>query len=287
MIDTSDIARHDACPRFQTWSSQFELPRVPLAEALHLALREGLLAGVPSRASTALMALASSPGLDIEGRNVYDVAQHHASLLEVICAYLLAGEGAWNPCGAVEDFQPMSFLMNDGRLRRVVLCSAWSPLREADERHSWWTVADTVITGRPMLLNAIVIGQSRSGFRLSPWTTGFIHPENATMRIKKKEGRFTENWKRVYREATDYRTDGWLRLMQQDNAFEDIVHSVTVEVPPQRKAILSEISQVRHALGSLTMRRSNCFRYGICPMFRLCHHPSKMNPEIAGWHRSA
>lgn len=286
-ISTLDIVRHDACSRLQTWSSQYILPRIPLSDALNTSLRSGLLVGDPGKAYAAFMAQASTPGLDIEGRNVYDIAQHHACLVEVICAYLLGNDGLWKPCGEVDGFQPMSFLMADGRLRRIVLCSNWNALRESEERHSWWTVADTAVTERPMLINAIVIGQSRNGFRLSPWTTGFIHPENSIMRIKKKEGKFTDNWKRVYRETTDNKTAEWLRLMQLDSAFEDIVQSVHVDVPAMRVQILEDIERIAEEIleERTTMRRSNCFRYGSCPMIRVCHHPQPMTPENSGWER--
>lgn len=285
MISTLNIVQHDQCPRLQTWSAGYELPRVSIAEALNTSLREGLLAGDAGRAYASFMAQASNPGLDVEGRNVYDVAQHHARLIEVVCFYLLGDLGAWKPCGAIDDFQPLSYQMEDERLRRVVLCSSWSTLREAEERNSWWTAADTAITNRPMLINAIVIGQSRNGFRLSPWTTGFVHPENGIMRIKKKEGRFTENWRKVYREATDYHPEEWLKVMQGDGAFEDVVHSLTVAP----SAILHDLGRIRKeiAKGQTTMRRSHCFRQAVCPMAKLCYHPTLMTPALAGWEQKS
>ena len=286
-MTTEDFVRHDSCPRFQTWSREFELPRIPLSEVLHQSLRSGLLAGDPCAAYQWFMARASNPGIDIEGYNVYDVAQHHASLAEVVCAYLLGADGAWKQAEAVSwegiEFQPLSFQMADGRLRRVVLCSTWNTLRELEEKNSWWTVADTAATGRPMLINAIVIGQSRGGFRLSPWTTGFRHPENGVLRIKKKEGRFTDNWKRIYRENTDFRTADWLQKMQEDGAFEDVVFSVTADVPPRRADVLLEMEQMAGEMGSLRARRSSCYRYAPCPMIRLC--PAGATPEMAQWKR--
>ena len=281
MISTLNIVQHDQCSRLQTWSAGYELPRVSIAEALNISLREGLLAGDAGVAYSSFMAQAANPGLDIEGRNVYDIAHHHARLVEVICCYLLGDLGEWRPCGPVDDFQPLSYQMDDGRLRRVVLASSWGILREAEERNSWWTVADTAITNRPMLINAIVISQSKNGFRASPWTTGFIHPENGIMRVKKKEGRFTDNWKRVYRETTDYHPDEWLRVMQGDNAFEGIVESFTVAP----SAILHDLERIKKeiAKGQTVMRRSHCFKQAVCPMAKLCYHPTPMTPALAGW----
>ena len=66
-MNTSDFARHDICPRFRTWSAKYELPRIPLSEALNISLRAGLLKGDQAEAYRKFMHLASNPGLDIEG----------------------------------------------------------------------------------------------------------------------------------------------------------------------------------------------------------------------------
>jgi hypothetical protein len=284
MTDTEAIWQHDSCPRFRTWGAKYELPRIPLAQAMHDALRAGLVAGDAARAKEVFLGIAAQPGLDIEAHNVYDIAVHHAALMEVVCAYLSA-EGPWKPCGFVDDCLPKSFLMEDGRIRRVVLCSTWNPLREAEERTSWRTIADVCITGRPMLINAIVIGNSLKGFRPTPWTRAYEHPENSILRVQKKEGNFTANWKRIYRENTDQHAADWLRMMQEDGAFEELVFSVNVGVPENRKAILSDISRINKALvrNETEMRRSACYRYGPCSFARVCHHPRLYTPALAGW----
>jgi hypothetical protein len=53
-----------------------------LAEALNHALRMGLTMGDPTMAHGAFMSRAAEPGLDIEGAPVYDIAVHHATLIE-------------------------------------------------------------------------------------------------------------------------------------------------------------------------------------------------------------
>jgi hypothetical protein len=283
-VTTEDVANHDACERLCTWSREYFYPRVPLAQALHQSLRVGLISGDPCQAKNALLATAANPGLDIEAYNVFDLAMHHAALIETVCAYLTA-EGLWTPCGVVScdgfEFEPLSYLLPDGRLRRVVLCSTWNVLREQEEKTSWWTVADTLATGRPMLLNVIVIGQARKGFRVSPWTTGYIHPENRILRVKKREGKFTDNWKRVYREQTDHKAEDWLTIMQQDQAFDDLVLSCNAE--PGR-GDLGKIAREIFARGT-EMRRSACFRLAPCPMARVCHHTQEITPDEARWKR--
>jgi hypothetical protein len=284
-VNTEAIWQHDQCPRLRTWSALYELPRVPLVQALHDSLRAGLVAGNGMAAREAFMAMAARPGLDIESNySLYDLAVHHAAMLEVITEYL-AADGAWKPCAPVDGFSPQSFLMPDGRLRRVVLCSAWNDLREQEERTSWRTVADTAMTGRPMLVNAIVIGQSRKGFRPSPWTTGYVHPENRTLRIQKREGKFTDNWKRVYREQTDEKPDAWLKLMQDDGAFEGLVYHFSVN--PAGHDAQRDIVRINKEIAEnrTDMRRSACFRYAPCPFARLCHNAPPMTPDAARWAR--
>jgi len=344
-------------------------------------------------ARDALLQFAADPGLDIVAPNVYDIAIHHAALIEMVTAYLTA-EGPWKlcyrgtdgdvqqmrgaeaqgrtvlqgpSCGGNEafpavasanrsaaqarqrevlrarlsqegeitsepvrlvsereggdapsrlrpptsgdmalprlpsgtasgirdlDFQPDSFLMDDGRLRRVVLCSTWSILRRDEERTSWRTLADVCVTGRPMLLNFIVIGQARNGFRPTPWTQGFIHPENHILRVKRiateKTGpnpKFTENWKKVYREQTDHHPPAWLKIMQDDEAFSGLVQHCTVDVPANQEEVLADLRRIEGEMGSTVMRRSGCFRFSPCPMAILCHRPGNMTPESSGWKR--
>jgi len=283
-VTTEQIWLHDRCERLQTWTTQYQLPRIPLSQALHEALRQGLMVGTPQGAKAAFLKLAASPGLDAEGESIYDIAVHHAAMLEVLTAYL-ATEGPWETPGIVDEFEPHSFLMPDGRLRRVVLASTWNTLREQEERNSWRTMADVCVTGRPMLVNALVIGQSSKGFRSSPWTRGYTHPANHTLRVKRAEGRFSDGWGKVYREATDYGPQGWLKVMQQDEAFDGLVYSFTVDVPARRKEILLDLKRMEGEIArkGTTMRRAACFHLAPCPFARVCHHPTCSNPQDAGW----
>jgi hypothetical protein len=288
MLTTEDFAQHDACRRLRTWSSAYQLPRIPLAQAMHLSLRAGLLAGDATLARSTLMGFGAEPGLDIESWQVYEIAVHHAALVEIVCSYLLC-TGEWKAAEPVScaggDFEPLSYILPDGRLRRVVLCSTWNKLREQEEAHSWWTQADVNATGRPMLLNVIVIGNSIKGFRPTPWTRAYVHPENRVTRVKKREGNFTEKWERLYRENTDKQPKEWLDLMAQDEAFEDLVYSLTVDVGEKRKSILGDMLRMANEMQDKSehMTRAACFKLAPCPMVRLCHHAHTVTPQQAGW----
>src|SRR6185437_7622943 len=175
---TSDFELFDSCERKFVWEKQWTYPRVALADALYRSLDAGLTAGNPARAKENLLEIAAQPGLGITAWNVYDIAVHHAYMLEVITHYLLAGDGPWTPADPVpfdqDTYQPLSYQLPDGRLRRVILCSWWDEMRKAEEIASWRTVADIVATGRSILLNAVSIGQMKAGWRQTPWTRSYI-----------------------------------------------------------------------------------------------------------------
>lgn len=289
-MTSEQVQTHDECPRLQTWSAEYALPAVPLAKSLHDSLRAGLIAGRGSIARETLLQIAAEPGLDMQSPQMYDVAVHHAALMEVVTEYL--APEPWIPAGAVDGFQPDSFILPDGRLRRVVLCSAYSELRKREEINSWRTMADVCVTGRPMLLNFITIGQSKKGFRSSPWVQGYIHPENGLLRTQRiateKTGpnpKFTENWKKVYREQTDHKPKEWLTIMQKDQAFDGLVQYCTADVPVNRKEVLADLKRIEREIASesLEMRRSACFRFAPCVFAGVCHRG--LTPENAGFKR--
>lgn len=286
---TDDLANFDTCPRLYTFA-HFQTPRVSLAASLHDSLRVGLLAGDPAAAKNHLMQLAAEPGLAISVSDVYSCAVHHAKLIELIVHYLLGGEGAWHPCPpctvGTHTYQPLSYLMPDQRLRRVVLCSKWDEARRLEESHSWRTVADTAAAGRPMLINAIVIGSATKGWRPTAWTRAYEHPVARHLRIQPLgEKDFNNNWRRVYREHTSKSCEDWLGLMQADNAFESVVHSLTVDTPTNTvwEDMSERLTAMRNLVGDGRMRRSACFGRTPCAYASPCYSTPAFTPAEAGW----
>lgn len=288
MVTTEDLAVYDECARKYVYSA-WQTPRASLATALNDSLRIGLLSGDPVKAKNHLMQLAAEPGLAITATDVYAAAVQHAALIEVVTAYLLGSEGAWQEAPVTDigghEYKPLSFV-RPACLRRVVLCSRWDMQRQLEETHSWRTVGDSAALGLPMLINAIVIGSATKGIRPSVWTRGYSHPVSKDLRIKSinKDGEnFNSNWRRVYREQSSRTSAEWLKLMQGDNAFEGVVESVSVGMPTYRaheqmKAMMDEIIGTKGE-----MRRSQCFKQSTCPMAILCHRDQPVTPEEAGW----
>lgn len=281
MISTEEFVQHDTCPRSQTYTSRYEPLRVSLNYALNESLYTALSVGNPIAASDKLMELAARPGIEVESRSLYDSAIHHSRLVELLASYVLAVGPLLVPdlitCEWGE-FQPRSFLTEDGRLRRVVLCDRWTPERELLERFSWRTAIDSAITNRPMIITALVIGRVQNGFRPSVWTQGFEHPMTREIRIQKREGKFTENWRSHYRENTQIKALEWLRIMQEDGAFEGRVFSATQNPDP---SVLPQVAATAREMGSMRQTRSSCYRFKPCPFLPACSQSK--SPAELGW----
>jgi hypothetical protein len=283
-LSSEDFATHDTCARLETYSSRYEPLRLSINYALNQAIHAALSESSPIAASDKIMELAARPGLDVEGK-VYEAAIHHSRLSELIATYLLSiekftvPESVTMPWG---EFQPQSFLVPGNRLCRVVLCDRWTTEREQMERFSWRTAVDTAITGMPMVMIAVVIGGIRDGRRASAWTQGYLHPSNQQMRVLKRDGeQFGDNWRRVWREESDIKPLEWLKVMQQDGAFDSRVFSITQDVPRNRDEVLAQIEEMAREMGSMRQTRSNCYRFKPCPFLKACL--SAKSPAELGW----
>ncbi len=286
-LSSEDFASHDVCARRHAWEAQYEPLRVSVNYALNQAVHEALVTGDPTAASERILSLAARPGLDIESSTLYDSVLHHSRLAEVLAAYLLSAGKCSVPDPVQCDwgeYEFQSFLLPDGRLRRVVLCDRWSPEREQLERFAWRTAADCAVSGRAMLLNVLVIGGMRNGFRASPWTQCSIHPQSFEHRVQRRNGEsFGENWRVAYREQTSLKPLEWLRIMQADGAFEGRVFSVTQGVPANRAEVLEQIAQMAEEIkaGSLRQTRASCYRFKPCPFLPACF--AAKSPSQMGW----
>lgn len=306
IFTTEQLTAFDECERKFTFLNNFDPPRVPLAAALYKSLAEGLKSGMPEKAEERLLRFAANPGLGISGHNVYEIAIHHAKLLRLITAYLLstsaeeAGNTKWKRADTVSlgdhSLRPQSYHLRDGRLRRVVLCSSWGPEREADEKNSWRSMGDIVALNRPMLVNVIIIGPLRTGFRYSPWTRGHLHPQNGGLRIrlnlddKGKPQPFSDKWEGIFREHSQLTELEWLKQMQSDKALEDVVKSFEVPVPRNAREIRADLERLMREMATLKAsaslgetRRASCYRaFAPCQFSPVCPRGFS-DPRVAGF----
>lgn len=286
-LNSEDLTTHDICARKRTWSERYESLRVSPNLALNESIHEALTTGNPTNAAERLLALAANPGIDIASTSLYDSAIHASRLAEVLAAYLLSVGKCAVPA-PIEcewgEYEFQSFLLPDGRLRRVVLCDRWSPDREQLERFAWRTAADCAIANRAMLLNVLVIGGLRNGFRASPWTQCSIHPQSGEARVQRRNGEnFGDTWRVAYREQTSIKPLEWLKIMQSDGAFDGRVFSITQDVPANRAEVLEQIAQMAEEIkaGSLRQTRASCYRFKPCPFSSACMQDK--SPLQLGW----
>ncbi len=138
-----------------------------------------------------------------------------------------------------------------------------------------------------MVITAILIGSLRDGYRPSPWTQGYIHPQNGGIRIAKREGKFSDSWDKTYREQSGLTSLEWLKIMQEDGVFAEVVHSIIENPPKDREQILREMGQMASEMSSPHSRqtRSACYRFTPCPFLPAC--ATSQSPATLGWAEKA
>lgn len=277
VFSTESLVTFDECERKFAWIDQYEPPRKTLAIALYQSLAEGLKSGIPEKAKHRLLRMAANPGLAISGTGIYDVAIHHATLLELLCTYLLSTEeGRWKRADSINlgpyYYRPQSYLLQGNRIRRVVLATAWTPEREAEERNSWRTLGDMAMTGKPMVINVLIIGSLKFGKRLSPWTKGYLHPKSQELRImgrpqpdnNNRRMTFNDSWKQIWRETHQgVLAKEWLGVMQKDHAFDEVVKTITIDLPPHITEVRAQVERMLARMaegGTGETRRASCYR---------------------------
>jgi hypothetical protein len=291
-MNSQDLQVYELCPRRFVWTSSFVAFRISPLAALYQAIHEGLVGNGEADAKTKLISLASMPGLDINGPDVYDVATHYAFLAGVIVTYLRGRDDAWKlvkPTSKPFPWEPSVYESPDGRIRRIVLVDRWSEDRKVEEARSWRSIGEICVAGREMLLNALVIGSTHNKRRTSHWTRALTHPRNKGIRFKKRSGgpEFAGSWEPVARESWTGTTEDWLGAMQTDDCFEEAVHSLRISIPPRRQEFLDDMARMHKEMAGLEedppMRRSGCFGFSPCVFSDLCHGRDRETPATRGF----
>ena len=150
MISAAQLVEFETCPRRYWWTLKYENLRVPLIRALYAALHAGLLAENPERAAEdKFLSLAASPGLDIEGHDVYAIAMHHAKLAGIVAAALRSTTTApWTLFPATDTWESACYDMGEGKPRRIVLVDRWSESRKQEEIYGWRTMGEVCGLGQ-------------------------------------------------------------------------------------------------------------------------------------------
>jgi hypothetical protein len=291
MISAAQLVEFDVCPRRAVWSAKYENLRVTLIRALYVALNAGLLAETdPERAAeNKFLELAASPGLDIEGENVYAIAMSHAKLAGIVAAALRSTTTApWSLFPATDTWESACYDMGDGKPRRIVLVDRWSESRKQEEIYGWRTMGEVCSLGREVFITAVTIGPAKDKRRHSSWTRCYRHPQNFEYRFKLRNGKqFTADWMPQWREDAGIPTADWLTRMHDDGCMTDLVHTMNVPVPTRKEAYLTEMArlagEMKPKVETPPMRLAGCFGFNPCPFIHVCHGSLPLHPFRYGF----
>lgn len=279
ILSAERMKAFEVCPRRSVWTEKYEGLRVSLTRALYAALDAGLLSDKdPEKsAESKFIELASSPGLDIEGDNIYAAAMHHAKLAGIIAAALRStGDAPWTKIPAADKWESACYDMGDGKPRRIALVDRWSQNRREEEVYGWRTMGEVCALDQPVFVTAVTIGPVKDKRRYSAWTRCFLHPTNCVHRFQKKGGeQFSSDWLAQWREDAGISTSDWFSRMQEDGCMTDLVHTIMVPVPTRKDAYLKEMErltvEMQPRVEKPPMRLEGCFGFNRCPFIPVCH----------------
>jgi len=290
----------EQCPR-KAYYSPFQpyklSPREMTLEAINLALRqeESPDGGFGEVAGAAVMQLAEDRGLDTDAQDLYSRVIHIAALSDIlVSAIRKPTDEPWTRPDPVQNWTSGAYLSPDGRnLRRICMVSHWSDERHYSECRSWFTLGEMSHYKLPMQIVVLVVGQERCGKRHTPWTSGYLHPNNHELRFRKRskgsrsDGNvFNDRWEKIWREDhAEISRETWLNAMLKDDILRDVCFRVDVPVPPaeQMKRIREMAARKVERLQSLTEKPepnlSGCDWPIPCCFRKLCHSIPEREPS--------
>lgn len=242
-------------------------------------------------AGSEVMQLAADRGLDTDSHKLYPSVVHHAALSDLIVTSVRKpSDPPWLIPDPVQSWTSDCFLSPDGTtLRRIVLVSNWSDSRHYGECRSWRTMGEIAHYELPMDLIVVIIGQERDGLRHGPWTQGFLHPHNRTLRFRKKSRStsevFNDKWDKVYREDhAEISRETWLNAMLKDDVLPEVLFRVNIPIPPRphllrlRQMASRKLERLYALKEKPEANLSSCEWPVKCPFIKLCHTLPEMDP---------
>jgi hypothetical protein len=156
--------------------------------------------------------------------------------------------------------------------------------------HSWQTIGELAALERPLTLTIVIIGAQRGGRRHSAWSKGFQHPIQKNLRFapRKKDSGFTENWRTVWREQSNYDAKVWLEQMKNDEVIGELIVSRKIQyngdderMKTAKRDMLALAGEMVRARTDAPMRRSSCDELGkgACPWQNCCYSPIPVTPD--------
>jgi hypothetical protein len=280
----------ETCARKGHWSKNWAFQRLPAKEMVSQALRAALTAPIEQDrafgevAGDAIMQLAEDRGIDTDLHRTYPTVIHHAALVDLLVSTIRKpNDPSWLIPPVSKVWTPDCYLSPDGNtLRRIVLVSNWSDSRHYSECRSWYSLGEMAHYELPMQLVVCIIGQQRNGRRSSPWTTGFLHPQNHVLRFRKKSRStsevFNDKWEKVYREDHDeIPRETWLESMLRDDVLAEVAFRVDIPLPDRPHLLRIRQTTERKLDALYAMKEKPEIQYSTCDwpvpcVFKRCCH---------------
>jgi hypothetical protein len=304
ILSASTISVLQACPRRFLLEADWLVIKWRAKALFDACLRTAILeisagkspAEAAKDAKSQFLQVAANPGLDLPyGTDSYKVAKDYSAMLDTI----LRAAARWNLPKLAEhpavvlnsavSWQPLAAVDEAGELHRFITLDRWTDADLSRELHGWGVFGDVAITGKPMTIHVVEVGQIRNGRRSSAWARAWKHPTMGnTMKIHfaHKDGSTFKGWTPYYlMDHPDEDIDAWVEVMYKEGVAQRLVQHVGVAVPPQevcddtRRQVMQEATRARVLLSersstrwnALPMSRGACDGFVPCPWQAACH----------------
>jgi hypothetical protein len=296
-VDAASLTDFQACKRRFILNSEWRLARWRPKLLFDVLLRRGILQltkqveveKVAADAKAVFLERATNPGLDIIGRDPYQASKGWVSLLESVLHGIsrtvlpVLHDPPVAKLTSTIDWRFLSWADDSGTLHRWVTVESWDEDAISRELHSWRTFGDLVMSGCPMVLHAIVLGQNRNGRFLSPWTRTYVHPAMPALRWRWTKPEDT-SWKPVQLlDQNRLDVSEWIDQAWSQGAIQPLLQDQQVELPAEsvcrdtkyqmsREASdMAKLIEERTSYLAEPMSRGSCDIYVPCSFQPVCH----------------
>ena len=177
VLDAAAITRWQSCRRRYLLGAEWRSVRWRPKTLVDACLRRGIyklshavdIEAVVTEAQAELMEAAADPGLDIVGSSPYVLAKDLCAMLDTILrsvarlVLLVLHDVPLVRLNSLVEWQPSAWADDSGELHRWVTVDRITEDRMAAEFHSWACLGDVAVTGCPLSLHVVEIGQLRRG----------------------------------------------------------------------------------------------------------------------------
>jgi hypothetical protein len=280
----------DRCPRRFAFERTHEPRSISLLGLLYAGMEGALLGN-----ADAITEITQQKDVNAGDLSPMSAIRHVECMAEVIGMALRAKLGVVcrpEPTSLGEHEWHTGLFEARGELHRIILTSHMDDDSLRSFAHSWQTIGELAALERSITLTVVIIGAQRGGRRHSPWSKGFLHPIQKTLRIgRRKAGGadgFTTGWKEVWREQTEIKAETWLDRMKADEMLGDLIVSRKItyrgedaRMAQARREMLLLAEEMMSPRTDYPMRRSSCDEIGRppCPFQPACYSSTPVTPD--------